>query len=87
MGTGNALQKLLTRLIALVSSVRSIFSLLATSLALAKNAHNYKAMFRKGKALGEQGFFEKAVKILEEVKEKNPTGYANHVLWLMLPPS
>jgi Flp pilus assembly protein TadD len=45
-----------------------------TSQALAKNANNYKAMFRKGKALGEQGFFEKAVKILEEVQEKNPTG-------------
>jgi len=41
--------------------------------ALAKNENNFKAMFRKGKALGEQGFFEKAVKILEEVKEKNPT--------------
>ncbi|RDB25953.1 Tetratricopeptide repeat protein 9B [Hypsizygus marmoreus] len=41
--------------------------------ALAKNENNYKAMFRKGKALGEQGFFEKAVKILEEVKEKNPS--------------
>jgi hypothetical protein len=39
-------------------------------------------MFRKGKALGEQGFFDKAVKILEEVKEKNPSGLANHVLWL-----
>jgi lipopolysaccharide biosynthesis regulator YciM len=48
--------------------------LFAPSQALAKNASNYKAMFRKGKALGEQGFFEKAVKILEEVKEKNPTG-------------
>jgi len=31
-------------------------------------------MFRKGKALGEMGFYEKAVKILEEVKEKNPSG-------------
>jgi len=41
--------------------------------ALAKNANNYKAIFRKGKALGEQGFSEKAVGILEEVKEKNPT--------------
>ncbi|GLB40369.1 putative bone development [Lyophyllum shimeji] len=41
--------------------------------ALAKNEANFKAMFRKGKALGEMGFFDKAVKILEEVKEKNPT--------------
>jgi hypothetical protein len=31
-------------------------------------------MFRKGKALGEQGFFEKAVKILEDLKKKNPSG-------------
>jgi len=44
--------------------------------ALAKNETNYKAMFRKGKALGEMGFFDKAVKILEEVKEKNPTDAA-----------
>ena len=42
--------------------------------ALAKNENNYKAMFRKGKALGEQGFFEKAVKILEDLKKKNPSG-------------
>jgi len=41
--------------------------------ALAKNENNYKAMFRKGKALGEQGFFERSVKILEDVKTKNPT--------------
>jgi len=34
-------------------------------------------MFRKGKALGEQGFFEKSVKILEDLKSKNPTG-AHH---------
>ncbi|KAF9533859.1 hypothetical protein CPB83DRAFT_831680 [Crepidotus variabilis] len=41
--------------------------------ALAKNENNYKAMFRKGKALGEQGFFEKSVKVLEDLKTKNPT--------------
>ncbi|KAI0254939.1 hypothetical protein BJV78DRAFT_805597 [Lactifluus subvellereus] len=35
--------------------------------ALAKNPSNYKAMFRRGKALGEQGFFERAEKILEEL--------------------
>ncbi|KAM6504333.1 hypothetical protein JOM56_001276 [Amanita muscaria] len=39
--------------------------------ALAKNAKNYKAMFRKGKALGEQGFFEKAEKILEQLKSES----------------
>ncbi|KIK10190.1 hypothetical protein K443DRAFT_670815 [Laccaria amethystina LaAM-08-1] len=44
--------------------------------ALAKNENNYKAMFRKGKALGEQGFFEKSVKILEDLKSKNPTDAA-----------
>ncbi|KAF9484411.1 TPR-like protein [Pholiota conissans] len=44
--------------------------------ALAKNENNYKALFRKGKALGEQGFFEKAVKILEDLKTKNPTDAA-----------
>lgn len=42
--------------------------------ALAKNESNYKAMFRKGKALGELGYFEKAEKVLEELKTKNPTG-------------
>ncbi|KAH7907930.1 hypothetical protein BJ138DRAFT_1158791 [Hygrophoropsis aurantiaca] len=40
--------------------------------ALAKNESNPKAMFRKGKALGEQGHFEKAEKILEELKRKHP---------------
>ncbi|KJA26242.1 hypothetical protein HYPSUDRAFT_133165 [Hypholoma sublateritium FD-334 SS-4] len=44
--------------------------------ALAKNENNYKAMFRKGKALGEQGFFDKALKVLEELKKKNPTDTA-----------
>ncbi|KIM80494.1 hypothetical protein PILCRDRAFT_822592 [Piloderma croceum F 1598] len=41
--------------------------------ALAKNEDNYKAMFRKGKALGELGFFEKAEKVLEELKTKSPS--------------
>jgi hypothetical protein len=31
-------------------------------------------MFRKGKALGELGFFEKAEKVLEELKTKSPSG-------------
>lgn len=31
-------------------------------------------MFRKGKALGEQGFFEKAEKVLEELKTQNAAG-------------
>ncbi|KAJ8495039.1 hypothetical protein ONZ45_g13023 [Pleurotus djamor] len=44
--------------------------------ALFKNGQNYKAMFRKGKALGELGFFEKAVKVLEDLKKNNPTDAA-----------
>ena len=31
-------------------------------------------MFRKGKALGEQGFFEKAQKVLEELKTQSTAG-------------
>lgn len=31
-------------------------------------------MFRKAKGLGEQGYFEKASKILEDIKTKNPSG-------------
>lgn len=42
--------------------------------ALNKNENNFKAMFRKGKALGELGFFEKAEKVLEELKSRNTTG-------------
>jgi len=41
--------------------------------ALNKNENNFKAMFRKGKALGELGFFDKAEKVLEDLKTKNPT--------------
>jgi tetratricopeptide (TPR) repeat protein len=44
--------------------------------ALKKNENNYKAMFRKGKALGEIGYFEKAQAILEDLKKKNPTDAA-----------
>jgi Flp pilus assembly protein TadD len=43
--------------------------------ALAKNPNNTKAMFRKGKALGELGFYDKAVKVLNEVTEKSPEGW------------
>lgn len=31
-------------------------------------------MFRKGKALGELGFFDKSVKVLEELMSKSPAG-------------
>ncbi|KAL0573222.1 hypothetical protein V5O48_008742 [Marasmius crinis-equi] len=40
--------------------------------ALAKNDRNFKAMFRKAKAVGEQGYFEKCEKLFEELKSKNP---------------
>jgi len=45
--------------------------------ALAKNENNGKAMFRKAKALGELGYFEKAVKILKDLKEKVPADAAS----------
>ena len=35
--------------------------------ALRLNPKNYKALFRKAKALKEQGYFEKAEKILDEI--------------------
>ncbi|KAJ7126865.1 hypothetical protein C8R44DRAFT_779760 [Mycena epipterygia] len=44
--------------------------------ALAKNENNYKAMFRKAKALAEQGYFERAVKLLEDLKTKSPADAA-----------
>ncbi|KAF8623656.1 hypothetical protein AX17_007355 [Amanita inopinata Kibby_2008] len=50
----------------IISTIETCFQ------SLAKNARNYKAMFRKGKALGEQGYFEKAEKILEKLKAENP---------------
>jgi hypothetical protein len=31
-------------------------------------------MYRKGKALGELGYFEKAVQILEQLKKESPNG-------------
>jgi tetratricopeptide (TPR) repeat protein len=42
--------------------------------ALAKNPKNYKAMFRRAKALGEQGYSERAEKILEELIRQSPAG-------------
>ncbi|KAK7050872.1 hypothetical protein VNI00_004984 [Paramarasmius palmivorus] len=42
--------------------------------ALSKNEKNWKAMFRKAKALGEQGYLEKSEKVFEELKTKNPDG-------------
>ncbi|TRM64353.1 hypothetical protein BD626DRAFT_491539 [Schizophyllum amplum] len=40
--------------------------------ALAKNPENTKALFRKGKAECEEGFVERGIKTLQEVKQKNP---------------
>lgn len=42
--------------------------------ALAKNEDNHKALYRKAKALAEQGFFDKSKKVFEELKKKNPKG-------------
>lgn len=42
--------------------------------ALAKNSLNTKALFRKGKALGELGQFEKSQKILDDLLTKNLPG-------------
>jgi len=39
---------------------------------LAINENNFKAIFRKGKALGELGFFDKSYKLLDTLLEKNP---------------
>jgi hypothetical protein len=41
-------------------------------------------MFRKGKALGEQGFFEKALAVLEDLRKKNPAGDYNHLFSPMI---
>ena len=54
--------------------VHQALTLVCHLQALAKNADNTKALFRKGKAQGELGFFEKALKTLEDVKKKNPAG-------------
>lgn len=48
----------------------------ASDKTLKKNEDNYKAMFRKGKALGELGYFEKAEKVLSELLKKNPSDEA-----------
>ncbi|PVF95674.1 TPR-like protein [Serendipita vermifera] len=39
--------------------------------ALAKNPNNTKAKFRKGKAMGEMGYVERALEILEELLKKD----------------
>ncbi|KAJ6508001.1 TPR-like protein [Mycena vitilis] len=44
--------------------------------ALAKNEKNYKAMYRKAKAQAELGYFERAVKLLEDLKSKSPADAA-----------
>jgi hypothetical protein len=42
--------------------------------ALSKNPANSKALFRKAKALGELGHFEKAEVVLNEIKKVAPHG-------------
>jgi tetratricopeptide (TPR) repeat protein len=49
--------------------------------ALAKNPKNYKAMFRRAKALGEQGYSERAEKILEELIRQSPSGKISRSQW------
>ncbi|KAH8826330.1 hypothetical protein DL96DRAFT_1607710 [Flagelloscypha sp. PMI_526] len=49
----------------------------AAEKALKKNENNHKATFRKAKALGEQGFFEKCVKVFDELKKKTPEDAAS----------
>jgi len=44
--------------------------------ALAINPKNSKAMFRKAKALGEQGYFEKAEKLLEDLLKQDDSDAA-----------
>ena len=41
-------------------------------------------MFRKGKALGEQGFFDKALAVLEDLRKKNPAGDYTHMFAPMI---
>lgn len=41
--------------------------------ALKKNPQNFKALFRKGKALGELGWLERAEKTFTDLKAQNPT--------------
>ncbi|KAI4521323.1 TPR-like protein, partial [Schizophyllum commune Loenen D] len=45
--------------------------------ALAKNPDNTKALFRKGKAECEDGYIERGIRTLEEVKKKNPAESAS----------
>jgi len=45
----------------------------AADKALSKNENNHKAGFRKGKALAEMGFTEKAEKTLTDLLEKKPS--------------
>lgn len=52
----------------------SCLNLRAALQALAINKDNLKALFRKGKALGEMGWFEKAEVILSDLLTKNPAG-------------
>lgn len=47
---------------------------------LKKNDGNLKALFRKGKALGEQGYWEKAEPIMRDLLKKNPAGMLMHVV-------
>lgn len=52
--------------------------------AIAKNPANSKALFRKGKALGELGYFEKAEVALTEAKKVAPNGVHSFDLMVLV---
>jgi hypothetical protein len=66
------LKKQLTRLV-LGLFYTTLCLLYWPSQALTKNPNNTKAKFRKGKALGEMGYVEKALDVLEDLL-KNDDG-------------
>lgn len=45
--------------------------------SMSKNPENFKAQFRKGKALAELGYVEKSLATLEELLKKNPADQAS----------
>ena len=63
-----------------VASLPAKAAIETADAALGYNKKNYKASFRKARALKEQGYFEKAEKILEElIKDGDPNGASSRV--------
>lgn len=81
-GGGNGRSKPLTRCVPafwflsppVLCSDSSGITVVPPPQVLAKNADNVKAKFRKGKALGELGHFEKATTILEDLLKAGEKG-------------